>query len=267
VEPISPELALVDAELAARARQSLPLPGDVSGYGRPSSYLRPPAPVEPAPQGVDRRLPTVEPARTAPRPTGRRRLARTVTVAATTFVLALAAPIVWSFIRNPRATLDPGAGGSVRSSEAPVAGSTPAPSTERARKSRGGTRRPRSSERSSTESRRRSRAQPAARGPGRASATTHAQHARGAVLRLRWQAVFGARAYRVALHRLLRGNRERAVLHVTTRVPHVTLPLHWRQGGHRYRLGPGRYRWRLYVVRGGRTRAGTPVASHEVVVR
>ena len=56
------------------------------------------------------------------------------------------------------------------------------------------------------------------------------------------------------------------MLDVTTPVPHLTLPLRWRQGRHRYRLLPGRYRWRLYILSGVPPRRGTELASHKLLL-
>jgi hypothetical protein len=246
----------VDPELAARARASLPVPGDFRAYGRASAYRPRPPRIEPAPPVLD-----------APAAHGRR-VARTVSVAAITFVLGLAAPIVWSLFRSPRATLASDAGGS-----GPAAAGLLRPaSTGQAQRSRPGARptAPRSSAGSSAQRAQRSRRQaaPAAHRPARPRASKHARSARRiAAPTLRWQAVFGARVYRVALHRLVGGGREREVLELTTHVPHVTLPVRWRRGRHRYHLVAGRYRWRLYVISAGPDRGGVAVASHELVLR
>jgi len=70
----------------------------------------------------------------------------------------------------------------------------------------------------------------------------------------------------VTLQRLLVNGRARKVLDVTTPVPHLTLPLSWRQGRHRYRLLPGRYRWRLYILSGVPPRRGIELASHRLLL-
>jgi hypothetical protein len=262
VEPISPELALVDPELAARARQSLPLPGDFRAYGRASAQPLPVPPSEPAPELVHAEpspevvyVPAPPPEVVhVPGPPRRRRPAL-ISLVAIAFLLALAVSTGWSLFRTPPGTLAPlpaverggtststsqsGSRGSTKSAQSSGRGTRPAPQ-------HGTT--------------------GAARRRPRASASHRRQPARAAGPTLRWRAVFGARAYRVTLQRLLVNGRGRKVLDVTTPVPHLTLPLSWRQGRHRYRLLPGRYRWRLYVLSGVPPRRGIELATHKLLL-
>jgi hypothetical protein len=261
VEPISPELALVDGELAARARQSLPLPGDFRAYGRASAQpLRVP-PSGPAPELVHVEPPPEVVYVPAPR---RRRRPALISLVAIAFLLAIAVSTGWSLLRTPPGTLERG-GTSTSTSQSGSRGSTESAQSSGRRTRPAAPRRP-------TSSTSRARAPQhgtagAARRRPRASAS-HPRHHAGIVAgpTLRWRAVFGARAYRVTLQRLLVNGRERKVLDVTTPVPHLTLPLSWRQGRHRYRLLPGRYRWRLYVLSGVPPRRGMELASHKLLL-
>jgi hypothetical protein len=65
---------------------------------------------------------------------------------------------------------------------------------------------------------------------------------------LRWQAIRGATYYHV---QLFRGARR--ILAAWPAKPMLNLPTSWRWAGHRYKLGPGRYRWYVWEGIGQRS--------------
>jgi hypothetical protein len=74
---------------------------------------------------------------------------------------------------------------------------------------------------------------------------------------LRWQAIRGASYYHV---QLFRGSKR--ILAAWPLRPTLDLPTTWRWAGHRYRLGPGRYRWYVWEGLGQRSFARYKTVGH-----
>jgi hypothetical protein len=276
-EPLSPELALVDPELARAARALLP---DVGGTGRTSDAR------EAAPQDGEEPSATAAatdvPARTEPslrqrlldagadpqvlgppgpyaevddsstlaekHPRSRRRSWRRRLVALT--LLALVGAAVAFLVFDPQS--DGTGAGLLNPPAAPdEAGRAPAPPTDtdtpgRATPRPAGGRAPR---RSST-----SRHTPTNPPPAGAAATTRT---------FVWPPVPRARFYRVEFF-----TRGRKIFEASPRRPRLTLPLRWRYRGRRFRLARGTYRWRVRPAFGRSSpRFGAPITRSIWVVR
>ena len=75
-----------------------------------------------------------------------------------------------------------------------------------------------------------------------------------------WVHVPDATHYRVELYR-----RGRRIFRARTAEPRLQMPRSWRYGGKRFRLSPGRYRWVVYPSR-GEGRYSAPVVNARLVV-
>jgi hypothetical protein len=232
VEPLSPELALVDPELAERAR------GDTSVPAEPAP--RPtPAPLQPQrsapPTRAPRRPPAVPPFRPAPR----RRVTGTVVVAALAVGFGLGgATAIWL------GYADGGAGSAAR--EPPATQSLRKQSRTTAVRVRG-----------RTTATRRSRGRAGVKaGVKRRSASRGGTTPRSGVQNprpplLTWPPARRATFYWVQLYRVhLPGSAK--ILDAFPRAPRLVLPLSWTNAGRRYLLTPGRYRWDVWPQFGRR---------------
>ena len=217
---VSPELALVDPELAAWARDQLPNPLEQAALARISSRLEP----EGAAAETVLRLPVP-----LPFPPGRSR--RVAGVAAATVVLAvglLAADVQVEFGKTPasaestggsRSPLEPFAPvPSVQLETTPALPATPAP-------------RPRTPR------------------PAKPKPDTRAGQARPQVepQRFAWAPARGATGYHVEL---FRGSQ--VVYAADTAQPAVTIPRSWSFRGRKRTLQSGSYRWYVWPVTEGR---------------
>jgi hypothetical protein len=215
-ELVSPELALVDPELARRERARLPHPGEQEALARISAQLDR-TPVRPegdalAPVVVDLLR-------------GRGRWAAPVAVATALVIVALLADVRVELGKTPAAA-DPAAVDDQPAAEAPPAtGPTPPvspPSSPPAPSSPGTkpTRNP-------------------APGPRPPATRTARPQARS----FAWAPASGASAYQVEFFR-----GDVRIFAAKTRRPAITVPSTWRFGGRRWRLEPGEYRWYVWRV-------------------
>jgi hypothetical protein len=239
-EPVTPELALVDPELARRAREELrqtpePRPALVE--------YEEPAPAPPVPE--------VPPSATAPEPGSkrarrkrRRRRALTLSVflgaAATTAAVLLVDPFgdpLWESTAPPAT---PQSSTPVPSAQTTAARTTPPQAVQSGKKST----RP---------------SQPSTKSQGRAAP----QPGAGAQRTFAWVPVPKATNYLVQFYQ---GKRE--IFEAHPAAARILLPPHWTFKGRRYRLAPGRYTWsvRPGFGRPGRGRYGRPIVAAELVV-
>ena len=257
---ISPELVLVDPELARVARQSLPDPGAFLSTLRPALHTTP-APAS----GSGRRFAA---ARGRASLSGQastritRRLVRPRRILVSIGLVALAvngALLVQALLFDApkvelasparagervsvRAANPVGQTGALSTRLAP--GATTAGAPTRVTSSGTKTARPGSGNETGREPRHLSRPASEAR---RVSART--VRPGGALLELRWAAVPGARYYNVVLWS--KGER---VLDLWPTEPQVTLPREWAYRGVHHRLAPGRYLWFAYPGLGEKSR-------------
>jgi hypothetical protein len=219
-EPLSPELALIDPELAAAARERLP---DV-----PESYAVPSAPYEFAPRFV------AEYERAA-RETGdraepkrqRRRRGRYLALAVALLVVPVA---LWAMDWR-------GDDDVARSSTPPVeAAPTPPPQPPAVEKQTSKPPAQQKKGRPRAASRRADRS-----GRGRSAVP---QHSRSAPV-VRWAPVRKATFYWLQLYRVgLPGTQK--ILDAYPRRPQLEVPRVWTNAGRRYRLAAGLYRWEVW---------------------
>lgn len=228
LEPLSPELVLVDPELAARARAALPHAG---------------APADVRPRRATRRY--AEPRSSPARPpevvgvgTPRRRMGKPLAFVAGLAVAGVAVG-VW-------------ARGAEESSNAPAA-----PVTTPAMSGRGEARPPGATPNRPPPQTARNR--PATRSSPRRPPADRTS----AVRTFAWAGVRGANHYRVEFFR--HGSK---ILDARTRTSRLVLPTRWRYAGRRITLSPGRYRWRVHPAFGApsRVRYGKPVVSAELEI-
>ena len=255
--PISPELALVDPELALAARALLP--------DRPTFEAPPPpapalaalvAPAEAvAPSAVASGLGVAGPSTTADGAFVLRHFAAGILVGLLAAVLVVEVYILLEPFRSGRTSER--AVSSPRLA-APTPGEQPtvvAPPASRLPPAgaNSGTTATAPTAPPST------RLPPAGANPG----TTATTPAMPKATTLAWPAKPGAAAYRVTL--LQAG---RPILVRTTRTPRLPVPVRWRYGGAQHRLVPGSYRWLVVPLRrvGGTLRPGEPVVDAEYVV-
>ena len=239
---VSPELALVDPEIAALARTNLP---QLVPETRESGS----APTDPSRRELVARK-DVNPAPSLERAIARRRFVLgTPRLAAVAFValtvLGGAAIVVPRDVGGPVPVAGSGAGepggaepkrmdgrkpriqGIQRAKPQSAARTTPAKAVTRSRDRKG------------------ARAEPRPAIPSAAASTTEAPRSRGRVLR--WRDAPRATAYQVQLFRA-----EGEVLVRTVEENRFPIPRTWRHNGTTYRLEPGRYRWYVWAAVGGR---------------
>jgi hypothetical protein len=224
--PVSPELALIDPELAAAARALLPYPA-------PASVARPRAPA-----GAARRVEVAleEPVAEAPvagAPVGapRRRYRRLLTTGVpallATLVLALIVIVDWQDRGMPR-LLEPTDALPSPTARAPIATSPPAGTTARSAT----TPPPTTTARSATTP------QPTTR-----ATTEPAPETEPAGQTFVWAASPGAAAYEFQLFR-----GESRIFRTRVAEPRLQLPQEWRDGGRDQSLEPGTYRWYVWPI-------------------
>jgi hypothetical protein len=231
-EVTSPELVLVDPELASRARARLGNPGEKEALARIASQLqRAPAsqrPIDTPPlEGTKR---------------GYGRWAAPVAAAAAVATAFLLTDARVEFGKTP-ASAD-------TALEVPEP-TTPAPTTPAA--SAPESTAPANPRPTPTQKTRRAPRTPAPTRPARSPARTEPQ-------RFAWAPIADATAYRVELFR-----KQARVFATDTRRPAVTIPARWTFAGRDRRLTPGEYRWYVWPVIAGRQSARAIVQSRLTV--
>jgi hypothetical protein len=235
-EPITPELALVDPELARRARARLPehrfyIPVPLKVEAVPGPAPKAEAVPEPATLDDARRPP--EP---RPRPQGGRgsRKRRTATYALVLVILGATAAAITYARPFDRFSSQSGNG-----SAAPSSDNT----------SRANARTPRDRFNQSREP-----ATQRAKPPGPVTSPRS----------FAWAPVSGAASYLVQFYRA-----RTEIFRARPSKPRVVVPAHWSFKGHAYSLEPGRYRWsvRPRLGRGARRTYGQPVVLSQLVVQ
>jgi hypothetical protein len=269
LEPLTPELALIDPELARLARDHLPSPGEmlssssralasdedltnsraahsrVAGVGdRVESSVRASSSVAAGKLGVS--VGTGDPGELLP--PGRPRRRRRVVLAGLGIALAFAAIyalIPDSTVREEAPTRAPTA-----PSRLPNKAATPTDRHQKARvpskdTTRAARERPPSETRDSTVS----------------TAPTQTRASSRVFI---WPTVARATLYKVEFFR-----RGREMFQRLSSKPRLELPLHWVYRGRRYRLTPGTYSWRVSPAFGPRSRLryGTPIIRSTWIAR
>ena len=220
-EPVSPELALVDPELAARLRALMPVP-DIDLEPRRSNVrhlrLTPPPPAE-----------SEQPAVVPPAPPWRGMLGRLAAafvagaVLATLVTVGVVAQIGETELPREASPVSVPPVVPAPSAQAPAAPAQTPPATKARAKTKP----------AATKSQSRNAK------PKTAARTAAAPEPR----RLVWAPVAGAVGYRVEL---FRGDEQ--VLRATTKAPAFALGAKWRHNGQVERLTPGSYRWYVWPV-------------------
>jgi hypothetical protein len=235
-ELVSPELALVDPELARRERARLPSPGEQEALARISAQLdRAPVPPE---GGV-----------LAPALTdllrGRRRWVTPVAVATALVTVALLADVRVELGKTPAAA-DPAAVDDQPAAEAhlPTTGlATPVPQAS-----------PRLPAPSSPAPKSSPNPAPSAKPPAKRGSRAQARS-------FAWAPASGASAYHVEFFR-----GDVRIFAANTTRPAITVPSTWRFGGRSWRLEPGEYRWYVWRVV-DRRRDGRAIVQARLTVR
>ncbi len=235
-EPISPELVLVDPELARRARARLPEQRPYSPAPPKVEALPDPAPkVEAVPEPAtldDAPLP----AEPTPRPQASRvsRKRRTATYALVLIILGAAAAAITYASPLDRFSSQSGNDGAAPSADNP---------------SRANARTFRDESNQSPE--------PAPQRPKPPAPVTSPRS-------FAWAPVSGAASYLVQFYRT-----RTEIFRARPSQPRVVVPARWSFRGHDYSLEPGRYRWSVRPRLGGRARGswGQPVVLSDLVVQ
>jgi hypothetical protein len=240
-EPLTPELALVDPELARRAREQLshhtlePRPAAVAHEeSAPAPPVRVAQSTESAP-GLDGQV--------APRTRRRRAIILSIVLgAAATAAVLRVVPLRAFFWESTGPIVSPAA----RESSTRVPADTIAPRATPPRPVKSGTK-------ASTPSR------PTAKSQARAAPRPAAEPQRA----FAWVPVPKATYYIV---RFYRGRKE--ILEARPSAARLLLPRKWAFKGRRYSLGPGRYSWtvRPGFGRPSQARYGRPIVAAELVV-
>jgi hypothetical protein len=235
-EPITPELVLVDPELARRARARLPEQRSYSPVPPKVEAAPEPAPkVEalPEPATLDDAPPQAEP---TPRPQDGRgsKKRRAATYALVLIILGAAAAAI-AYARP----LDRFSSQSGNDGAAPSADNTPRATARTSRDDSDQSREP---------------ATQSAKPP--APVTSPRSFA--------WAPVRGAASYLVQFYRA-----RTEIFRARPSKPRVVVPARWSFRGHDYSLEPGRYRWSVRPRLGGRARRsyGQPVVLSQLVVQ
>jgi len=245
-EPLTPELVLVDPDLARRAREQL-VEGDREPDQAPAAVEQGPTPQMPL-FGFIQPTPSTHVLERRRRSVWRRRgglvLALLFLAAAATVAILRVEPLKHFFWKSREAT-------DLRSNSAPRAGvsrsrtaATPKPGP----KLHPGT------------PRRTARSQRSGQTPRRPAAAPAPRSARA----FAWVAAPHATYYLVQFYR--RGDE---IFRARPSAPRLLVPAHWTFNGRRYSLVPGRYRWSVRPGYGRRTQAqyGQPVVSAKLVIQ
>jgi hypothetical protein len=219
--PVSPELALIDPELAAAARALLPDPAPAP-VARPRAPAGPARRVEAAVEEPVTETPVAEAPVGAPRRRYRRLLTTGVPALLATLVLALIVIVDWQDRGMPR-LLEPTDALPSPTASAPIATSPPAGTTARSAT----TPPPTTTARSAT------MPQP----------TTTETEPEPTGQTFVWAASAGAAAYEFQLFR-----GETRVFRTRVAEPRLQLPREWRDGGRDQSLEPGTYRWYVWPI-------------------
>ena len=238
--PLSPELVLIDPELARVARSRLP---DVPTH--PLPLLRTIGPSE-----ADRAEILEPPLDLRAAPSALRYLVAGIVIGLLAAALAVEAYLWLDSVRSETATVGPVPGTSERPGAAQQGRPTPMPVAPRTSSTRASPSPPSATNPATTDPPRMI-GQPAATKPSAARATPSATA-------FAWPAVKGATAYRFSL---FRGGRR--VLERTTRETRLPLPTRWRYAGVPRTLAPGSYRWVVRPLRrvGSKLSAGAPIVD------
>jgi hypothetical protein len=252
-EIATPELALVDDALKARACERLAAPEDTLGRLELDIAFRRLTSRAAALEGAREDRPPLRPVRRAGRARSSRRRHVVAAGAATagTFAAALLLGVQVNLRGTPAGadSLDaPSTATSSTTTAEPQPATTPASAPPAQRPA------PRTKAR-------RSRPQTAPR-PQPAPRPSSAQRSRAAAepRRFAWAPVSGATAYRVQFFR-----GADLIYSVEVRGPHLELARRWRFRGRSYQLAPGRYRWYVWPVRSGRRDAQATVQADLLV--
>jgi hypothetical protein len=234
-EPISPELALVDPELARRARALLPERRPYSPVPATVEAVPAPAPkVEPVPEPATLDDAPPPPEQTRPQEVRGSRKRRTATYALVLVILGAAAAAITFAKPLHRFSSQSGNDGAV-----PSADNTSRANAGASRKESNQSREP------ATQS-----AKPPA--PVRSPRS------------FAWAPVNGAASYLVQFYR-----SRTEIFRARPSKPRVVVPARWSFRGHAYSLEPGRYRWSVRPRLGGPARRsyGQPVVLSQLVVQ
>ena len=213
-ELVSPELALVDPELARRERARLPHPGEQEALARISAQLDRTA-VRPE---ADVLAPVADLLR------GRGRWVAPVAVATALVIGVLLADVRVELGKTPAAA-GPAAVDDQPAAEAPATGPTPPTSPP-----------PSLPARSSPATKPTRNPVPGARPPATRTARPQARS-------FAWAPASGASSYHVEFFR-----GDVRIFAANTTRPAITVPSTWRFGGRSWRLEPGEYRWYVWRV-------------------
>jgi hypothetical protein len=239
-EPLTPELALVDPELARRARERLPEPQEQQRGARPRVVARSESGPTPATILVEPPRRQGGAARRPRRRRARRLLLVLVLVAAAAAAIVRVEPLKRFFWQSRQAAVTPTTGppATVSPPRTPSAPSTAgaAPTTPQA-----------------TKRRRDSATPPRHATPPSASTRTFV-----------WPPVAKASYYLVSFYR---GGRK--IFQARPSSARLVLPARWTFKGRRYSLVPGRYAWRVRpgYGRGGRVRYGPAIVRAKLVIQ
>jgi hypothetical protein len=234
-EVVSPELALVDPELATRARDWLPNPGEKEALSRITTLLEPAPTAARAP-----RAPAAPSTRSRRRVAHVRRWAAPATAAAVLGTLALLLDVGVEFGKTP-ASADTTETAAIAEIKPPLTPPTAVaePDREPARSA--------------------SLSRPVTKSAGRSTRTSPSQP-RSVPQRFAWAPTAGASGYHVELF-----SADTKVYAADTTKPAVTIPARWSFDGTNRTLQPGEYRWYVWPVISGQ-REGGPIVQARLTV-
>jgi hypothetical protein len=251
-EPLSPELALVDAELARRAREELPDP--VPEAARLSIVTAPPTVGEPLPRDIRPGF-TVE----ARPPRRKRRLVGwmvAVTLLGAATGIAVSNTTTLRRFVSDHAPASIGAiGDPTPTPESPATAASPPTPNEQPESSGSSAPPPAVAPTTGTV---------ASASPGAAPTPTPAAPRRTTPggRTFAWVPVPGAASYLVQFYR---GRKE--IFSARPSKPRLALPGRWSYKGSEYSLAPGRYRWSVRPHFRGKKPLGPPIVRAKLVIR